>query len=161
MTDLLTDTILPTYARAPVTFVEGDGLWLVDDQGERYLDFSAGIAVLNLGHRRPEVVAAAHAQLDRLWHTSNLYWTLPMVELARKLSDRFGGPGTQAFFCNSGAEAIEAAHQVRAQGDRQARDRRARGLLPRPDDGRGGDHRPAGQAGAVRAAPPGGHASRS
>jgi predicted acetylornithine/succinylornithine family transaminase len=109
MTDLLTDTILPTYARAPVTFVEGDGLWLVDDQGERYLDFSAGIAVLNLGHRRPEVVAAAHAQLDRLWHASNLYWTLPMVELSRKLSDRFGGPGAQAFFCNSGAEAIEAA----------------------------------------------------
>jgi predicted acetylornithine/succinylornithine family transaminase len=109
VTDLLTDTILPTYARAPVTFVEGDGLWLVDDQGERYLDFSAGIAVLNLGHRRPEVVAAAHAQLDRLWHASNLYWTLPMVELSRKLSDRFGGPGAQAFFCNSGAEAIEAA----------------------------------------------------
>jgi predicted acetylornithine/succinylornithine family transaminase len=107
--DVLTDTILPTYARAPVTFVEGDGLWLVDDNGDRYLDFSAGIAVLNLGHRRPEVVAAAHAQLDRLWHASNLYWTLPMVELSRKLSDRFGGPGAQAFFCNSGAEAIEAA----------------------------------------------------
>jgi acetylornithine/N-succinyldiaminopimelate aminotransferase len=109
VTDLLTDTILPTYARAPVTFVEGDGLWLVDDNGERYLDFSAGIAVLNLGHRRPEVVAAAHAQLDRLWHASNLYWTLPMVELSGKLSDRFAGPGCQAFFCNSGAEAIEAA----------------------------------------------------
>jgi predicted acetylornithine/succinylornithine family transaminase len=109
VSDLLTDTILPTYARAPVTFVEGDGLWLVDDNGERYLDFSAGIAVLNLGHRSPEVVAAAHAQLDKLWHASNLYWTLPMVELSRKLSDRFGGPGAQAFFCNSGAEAIEAA----------------------------------------------------
>jgi predicted acetylornithine/succinylornithine family transaminase len=107
--NVLTDTVLPTYARAPVTFVEGDGLWLTDDQGERYLDFSAGIAVLNLGHRHPAVVAAAHGQLDKLWHASNLYWTVPMVELSRKLSDRFGGPGAQAFFCNSGAEAVEAA----------------------------------------------------
>jgi acetylornithine/N-succinyldiaminopimelate aminotransferase len=106
---VLTDTILPTYARAPVTFVEGDGLWLTDDHGERYLDFAAGVAVMNLGHRHPAVVAAAHAQLDKLWHTSNLYWTLPMVELSQKLSERFGGPGAQAFFCNSGAEAIEAA----------------------------------------------------
>jgi predicted acetylornithine/succinylornithine family transaminase len=105
----LTDTILPTYARAPVTFVEGDGLWLIDDHGERYLDFAAGVAVMNLGHRHPAVVAAAHAQLDKLWHASNLYWTLPMVELSQKLSERFGGPGAQAFFCNSGAEAIEAA----------------------------------------------------
>jgi acetylornithine/succinyldiaminopimelate/putrescine aminotransferase len=92
-----------------VTFVEGDGLWLTDDHGERYLDFAAGVAVMNLGHRHPAVVAAAHAQLDKLWHASNLYWTLPMVELSQKLSERFGGPGAQAFFCNSGAEAIEAA----------------------------------------------------
>ncbi len=75
-------------------------------QGKRYLDFLAGIAVVGLGHCHPAVTAAAHAQLDRLWHVSNLFWTRPMAELAERLSDRFGG--AQAFFCNSGAEAIEA-----------------------------------------------------
>jgi acetylornithine aminotransferase/acetylornithine/N-succinyldiaminopimelate aminotransferase len=98
--------VLPTYARQDVTFERGEGVWLVDDQGRRYLDFLAGIAVVGLGHCHPEVTAAAHAQLDRLWHVSNLFWTRPMAELAGRLSDRFGG--AQAFFCNSGAEAIEA-----------------------------------------------------
>jgi acetylornithine/N-succinyldiaminopimelate aminotransferase len=99
--------LLPTYARLPVTFVEGDGAWLVDDTGKRYLDLFAGIAVVGLGHRHPAPLAAAHAQLDRLWHVSNLYSTEPMQELAAKLSNRFGG--ASAFFCNSGAESIEAA----------------------------------------------------
>jgi predicted acetylornithine/succinylornithine family transaminase len=98
--------ILPCYARQDVTFARGEGVWLRDDEGRRYLDFLAGIAVVGLGHCHPEVTAAAHAQLDRLWHVSNLFWTHPMAELAAKLSDRFGG--AQAFFCNSGAEAIEA-----------------------------------------------------
>jgi predicted acetylornithine/succinylornithine family transaminase len=109
MTKLLETHLLPTYARAPVTFVEGDGCWLIDDNGERYLDFVSGMAVTGLGHRHPASTRAAHEQLDRLWHASNLYWTMPMMELAAKLSDRFGGAGAQAFFCNSGAEAIEAA----------------------------------------------------
>jgi hypothetical protein len=74
--------------------------------GQHYLDLFA-IAVVGLGHRHPAPTAAAHAQLDRLWHVSNLYWTTPMQELAAKLSDRFGG--ASAFFCNSGAEAVEAA----------------------------------------------------
>jgi predicted acetylornithine/succinylornithine family transaminase len=99
--------VLPTYARLDVTFVDGDGSWLFDDRGNRYLDLFAGIAVVGLGHRHPAPTAAAHAQLDRLWHVSNLYWTTPMQELAAKLSDRFGGAST--FFCNSGAEAVEAA----------------------------------------------------
>jgi acetylornithine/succinyldiaminopimelate/putrescine aminotransferase len=99
--------LLPTYARLPVTFVDGDGAWLVDDTGKRYLDLFAGIAVVGLGHRHPAPLAAAHAQLDRLWHVSNLYSTEPMQELAAKLSDRFGG--ASAFFCNSGAESVEAA----------------------------------------------------
>ncbi len=99
--------LLPTYARLPVTFVDGDGSWLVDDTGKRYLDLFAGIAVVGLGHRHPAPLAAAHAQLDRLWHVSNLYSTEPMQELSLKLSDRFGG--ASAFFCNSGAEANEAA----------------------------------------------------
>src|SRR3972149_7762265 len=68
---------------------------------------AGGSAVAALGHGPPGPLAAAHAQLDRLWHVSNLYWSEPMLELAAKLSARFGG--AQAFFCNSGAEAIEAA----------------------------------------------------
>jgi predicted acetylornithine/succinylornithine family transaminase len=109
MTDqvLTQHNLLPTYARLDVTFVEGDGAWLVDADGKRYLDLLGGIAVVGLGHRHPAPLEAAHAQLDRLWHTSNLYYTQPMQELAGKLSDRFGG--ADAFFCNSGAEAIEAA----------------------------------------------------
>ncbi len=99
--------LLPTYARLDVTFTDGEGAWLVDADGKRYLDLFAGIAVVGLGHRHPAPLAAAHAQLDRLWHVSNLYLTEPMQELSQKLSDRFGG--AQAFFCNSGAESIEAA----------------------------------------------------
>jgi acetylornithine/N-succinyldiaminopimelate aminotransferase len=99
--------LLPTYARLDVTFVEGEGSWLTDADGRRYLDLLGGIAVVALGHRHPAPLQAAHAQLDRLWHTSNLYYTQPMQELAVKLSDRFGG--ADAFFCNSGAESIEAA----------------------------------------------------
>ncbi len=101
------ERVLETYARQDVTFVSGDGSWLVDDTGERYLDLVAGIAVVGLGHCHPAPLAAAREQLDRLWHTSNLYWTEPMAALAERLSARFGG--AQAFFCNSGAEAVEAA----------------------------------------------------
>jgi len=109
MTDLVLSQhkLLPTYARADVTFVEGDGSWLTDANGKRYLDLLGGIAVVGLGHKHPAPLAAAHAQLDKLWHTSNLFYTEPMDELASRLSDRFGG--AQAFFCNSGAESIEAA----------------------------------------------------
>jgi acetylornithine aminotransferase len=90
-----------------VTFVRGEGSWLWDDAGTRYLDLGTGLAVVSLGHCHPAPLAAAQAQLERLWHVSNLYGTEPQVELAAKLSDRFGG--AQAFFCNSGAEANEAA----------------------------------------------------
>lgn len=107
MTVVAPAPLLPTYARADVTFVEGDGAWLTAADGRRFLDFAAGIAVVGLGHGHPEPLAAAHAQLDRLWHVSNLYWTEPMARLAELLSERFGG--AQAFFCNSGAEANEAA----------------------------------------------------
>src|SRR5919106_5633815 len=99
--------LLPTYARQDVTFVRGDGSWLWDDAGRRYLDLVGGIAVVGLGHVHPGPRDAAHAQLDALWHVSNLYWTQPMEALARRLSERFGG--ASAFFCNSGAEAVEAA----------------------------------------------------
>ena len=105
---VLTGTpLLPTYARFPVTFVDGDGSWLIADDGQRYLDLVAGIAVVGLGHRHPAPTAAAHAQLDRLWHVSNLYSTEPMEHLAERLWSRFGG--AHSFFCNSGTEAVEAA----------------------------------------------------
>jgi acetylornithine/N-succinyldiaminopimelate aminotransferase len=102
--------VLPTYARAEVTIVRGEGCRVWDDGGRAYLDFGGGIAVVGLGHRHPAVTAAAHAQLDALWHASNLYWTEPMLRLAGLLSARMGG--AQAFFCNSGAEANEAALKV-------------------------------------------------
>lgn len=107
VTAAVASPLLPVYPPAPVTFVEGDGVRLVDDAGRHYLDFAAGIAVVALGHRHPAPLAAAHAQLDRLWHASNLFATEPAAALAARLSDRFGG--AQVFLCNSGTEAIEAA----------------------------------------------------
>jgi acetylornithine/N-succinyldiaminopimelate aminotransferase len=98
--------VLPVYAREHLTFVRGKGTTLYDGDGRAYLDFLAGIAVVGLGHCHPAPLAAAQAQLERLWHVSNLYWTEPMVELAQRLSARAGG--ARAFFCNSGAEAVEA-----------------------------------------------------
>jgi acetylornithine/N-succinyldiaminopimelate aminotransferase len=99
--------VLETYARTDLTLVGGQGAWLEAVDGRRYLDLVGGIAVVGLGHLHPAPLAAAHEQLDRLWHVSNLYWTEPMARLATLLSERFGGAG--AFFCNSGAEAVEAA----------------------------------------------------
>ena len=101
------ERLLPTYARADLTIVRGEGCRVWDSDGREYLDFGGGIAVVSLGHCHPAPLAAAHAQLERLWHVSNLYRTEPAEQLAAALSDRFGG--AQSFFCNSGAEAIEAA----------------------------------------------------
>ena len=101
------DRLLPTYARADLAIVRGEAARVWDVDGREYLDFGAGIAVVGLGHCHPAPLAAAREQLDRLWHVSNLYRTAPAEALAARLSDRFGG--AQAFFCNSGAETIEAA----------------------------------------------------
>jgi acetylornithine/N-succinyldiaminopimelate aminotransferase len=98
--------LVPTYPPPRVEFVSGDGVHLTGADGRAYLDFGAGIAVVSLGHRHPAPLAAAHAQLDTLWHASNLFATAPARTLAALLSDRLGGG--QAFFCNSGAEANEA-----------------------------------------------------
>jgi len=87
--------------------VRGDGARVWDADGREYLDFGGGIAVVSLGHCHPAPLAAARAQLDSLWHVSNLYRTEPAERLAERLSERFGG--ARAFFCNSGAEAVEAA----------------------------------------------------
>src|SRR4051794_31762239 len=107
MTVLTGTSLLPAYARFPVTFVDGEGSWLIADDGRRYLDCIAGIAVVSLGHCHPAPLTAAKEQLERLWHVSNLYSTGPMDDLAERLSDRFGG--ASAFYCNSGTEAVEAA----------------------------------------------------
>ena len=100
------ERLLPTYARTDLLLVRGEGCRVWDADGNEYLDFGGGIAVVSLGHCHPTPLAAAQAQLERLWHVSNLYRTEPAEALAAKLSDRFGG--AQVFFCNSGAEAIEA-----------------------------------------------------
>ena len=101
------ERLMPTYARADLVVVRGEGSRVWDADGRAYLDFGGGIAVVSLGHLHPVPLAAARAQLERLWHASNLYRTQPAERLASLLSDRFGG--AQAFFCNSGAESIEAA----------------------------------------------------
>ena len=108
--DLPRCPLMPTYGPPALMLVRGEGSRVWDDAGRSYLDFGTGIAVVGLGHRHPAVTAAAHAQLDELWHASNLYWTEPMLRLATLLAERFGG--AQAFFCNSGAEANEAALKV-------------------------------------------------
>ena len=97
---------LDTYARYPIALVEGEGRRVRDDEGRWYLDAIVGIAVMALGHRHPEVTAAIHAQVDRLLHTSNLYHLPVQTDLARALSEMYGG---RVFLTNSGVEANEAA----------------------------------------------------
>lgn len=99
--------LMTTYLRTPVAFERGRGSRLWDVEGKSYLDFVAGIAVCNLGHAHPAVTEAVCAQAGKLVHTSNLYYTLPMIELAEGLVER--SFADRAFFCNSGAEANEGA----------------------------------------------------
>jgi acetylornithine/N-succinyldiaminopimelate aminotransferase len=100
--------VMQTYKRAPVEFVLGEGVTLYDRTGAAYLDFLAGISVVNAGHCHPHVVEAVRQQATRLWHVSNLFYTEPGVRLAERLAESFQ-PGARAFLCNSGAEANEAA----------------------------------------------------
>jgi len=99
--------VLQTYDRYPVVLVRGEGCRVWDVEGREYLDFVGGIAVLSLGHSHPRIVAAIKEQAERLLHVSNLYYTLPQVELARRICEN--SFGEKVFFCNSGAEANEAA----------------------------------------------------
>jgi predicted acetylornithine/succinylornithine family transaminase len=101
------DYALPTYARNAVEFVRGEGCLLWDDENNEYLDFLAGISVLNVGHCHPRVVAAVREQVGRLTHTTNLYYTEPALRLSKRLAD--SSLGGKVFLCNSGAEANEAA----------------------------------------------------
>ncbi|KQT87663.1 acetylornithine aminotransferase [Methylobacterium sp. Leaf469] len=103
----MTSALLPTYARAPIAFERGEGAWLVARDGERYLDFGAGIAVNALGHAHPHLVDALTNQAQKLWHTSNLFEIPDGERLGRRLVDATFAD--VAFFANSGAEANEAA----------------------------------------------------
>ncbi|MHB0949280.1 MAG: aspartate aminotransferase family protein, partial [Gemmatimonadaceae bacterium] len=102
-------SILGTYKRAPMEFVRGDGVWLYDAGGRRYLDFVSGIATNALGYGDAGLVHALHAAADGLVHVSNLYRSAPGETLAAKLVQLARPWGAKAFFCNSGAEANEAA----------------------------------------------------
>ena len=99
--------VLQTYARAPVTFVRGDGCRLYGQDGKEYLDCLAGIAVVAVGHANPAVAAAVARQMTKLVHVSNLYYTVPQVELAERLTALSGLD--RVFFANCGATANEAA----------------------------------------------------
>ena len=100
--------LMPTYAAPSVQFVRGEGSWLWDRDGTRYLDFLSGLAVTSLGHSHPAVADAIATQAHTLLHVSNLFGTEPGAEVATTL-DRLLGGGGQVFFANSGAEANEAA----------------------------------------------------
>jgi len=99
--------VLPTYNRAPLSFVRGEGSWLVAEDGSRYLDLGAGIAVNALGHAHPALVAALGAQASQLWHVSNLYSIPQQEKLAALLVDH--SFADTVFFTNSGTEAAELA----------------------------------------------------
>ena len=103
----MTSHIMPTYGRLPVTFDHGEGVWLIDENNNRYLDALSGIAVCNLGHAHPNVHKAICGQSAKLLHTSNLYAIANQELLADKLTEKSGMDNV--FFCNSGAEANEAA----------------------------------------------------
>jgi acetylornithine/N-succinyldiaminopimelate aminotransferase len=98
---------IATYVRNPVQFVRGAGCRLWDSNGNEYLDFLAGISVLNVGHCHPRVVEAVREQVGRLMHVTNLYYTEPALRLSARLAE--SSLGGKVFLCNSGAEANEAA----------------------------------------------------
>ncbi len=109
---------VPTYVRNPVEFVRGQGCRLWDADGEEYLDFLAGISVLNVGHCHPRIVEVVREQVGRLTHVTNLYYTEPALRLSARLAE--SSLGGKVFLCNSGAEANEAAiklaRRARPQG---------------------------------------------
>lgn len=106
----MSDTLMTTYNRLPVRFEIGQGAWLWDDQGQRYLDGVTGVAVCNLGHAHPAISAALAEQAGTLLHTSNLFG----IPLQEKLADRLTALSgmEKTFFCNSGTEASEAAIKI-------------------------------------------------
>ena len=102
--------VMNTYARLPVAFVRGEGVWLYDEAGRKYLDALAGIAVNTLGHNHPKLVKALSEQIARVIHTSNLF-QIPAQEAAADRVAEITGLD-EVFFCNSGCEANEAAIKI-------------------------------------------------
>jgi acetylornithine aminotransferase len=102
--------LLPTYQRTDVELVKGQGSIVEDATGKTYLDFSMGIAVCNTGHRHPYVQQRLEEQLNRIWHTSNLFQIAAQERVAERLTE--DSHLSHAFFCNSGAEANEAAYKL-------------------------------------------------
>ncbi|KRB58855.1 acetylornithine aminotransferase [Rhizobium sp. Root708] len=96
-----------TYSRAPLRFERGEGVWLITENGERYLDFGAGVAVTSVGHGHPHVVGALKEQADKVWHLSNVYEIPGQEAFARRLTNATFAD--KVFFTNSGAEALECA----------------------------------------------------
>ena len=108
--DRAEQAVLHTYNRFPVVLEKGQGVRLYDVEGKEYLDFAAGIAVFSLGYNHPEYSKTLKEQIDKLLHTSNLYYNVPMVEAAEKLTKAAGL--SKVFFTNSGTEAVEGAIKV-------------------------------------------------
>lgn len=102
--------VMGTYARQDLAFVRGEGSWLIEKSGDRYLDFGAGIAVNALGHAHPALIKALTEQAQNLWHTSNLYRVPGQEALAKRLSDVTFAE--RVFFCNSGSEACEGSIKI-------------------------------------------------
>ena len=102
--------LLPTYERNPIQFVDGEGMYLIDENGDRYLDLLSGIGVNALGYGHPAVIRAIEQQSRKLVHISNLYFHQGQAELALRLTEKTGLD--RAFFCNSGTEAWEAAMKL-------------------------------------------------
>jgi acetylornithine/N-succinyldiaminopimelate aminotransferase len=104
--EIVTSSLLPTYARAKVSFERGEGAWLIARDGSRYLDFGAGIAVNSVGHGHPHLVSALTEQAKKVWHVSNLFEVPEAERLAQRLVE--ASFADVVFFANSGAEANEA-----------------------------------------------------
>jgi len=110
MIDSATSHLLPVFARVDLGFERGEGAWLIATNGERYLDFTSGVAVNALGHAHPHLVAALQEQATKLWHMSNLFQSPDGERLAARLCER--SFADLVFFANSGAEAMECAIKI-------------------------------------------------
>ena len=110
MTNSATSHLLPVFARVDLGFERGEGAWLIATNGERYLDFTSGVAVNALGHAHPHLVAALQEQATKLWHMSNLFKSPDGERLAARLCEQ--SFADFVFFANSGAEAVECAIKI-------------------------------------------------